>query len=182
MRKSRRQIVNRLAEAAGLILVTLDLLMFFAIYRPLVGMTAEAVRSHAGLRQTIRNQQVRFDVMKKYEAAIPAAKKDLEDFTAHRAPDRRQASSTVAHLIHRFADASKVKVSTIGYHFDSEHTGPLERMAIEINVQGSYPDLIKFSHAVETSDSIFLIREFTMVPGENGMLAMRLGADLYLTP
>ena len=183
MRKSRRQIVNRIIETTGIGLVALDLLVFFAVYRPLGNKIDVEARRHAELRQTIRNQQVRVDVLKKYEAALPQAGKGLEDFTTNRTPSRREAYSTAAHLIHKVADASGVKVSSTAYRLDMEHHDPLERLELDINVQGSYPGLLKFSHALETANDFILVREFTFTPGEeNGALGLRLGADLYLTP
>jgi Tfp pilus assembly protein PilO len=164
--------------------VALDLVVYFAIYRPLENQVESAARSHAALRQTVRNQQVRVDLLKKYEAALPQAGKGLEDFTTHRTPSRREAYSTAAHLIHKVADASGVKVSSMAYRLESGHNDPLEKLGLEINLEGSYPSLLKFSHALETDNNFILVREFMFTPGGgmNGALALRLGADLYLTP
>jgi len=158
-------------------------LVFFAVYRPLGERVGAETRRHAELRQTIRNQQVRVDLLKKFEAALPRAGKGLEDFTTNRTPARREAYSTAAHLIHKAADDSGVKFSTVGYHFDKEHHDPLERLTIEINAQGPYMSLLKFSHALETASDFILVREFNITPGgDNGALGLRLEADLYLTP
>lgn len=183
MRKSRRQIANRIIEAAGIGLVALDLLAFFAVYQPLGDKLVVEERHHADLRQTIRNQEARVDLLKKFEAALPQAGKGLEDFTTNRTPSRREAYSTAAHLIHKVADAAGVKVSTLGYRLDTEHHEPLERLELDINAQGSYSGLLKFSHGLETANDFILVREFTFTPGdEKGALGLRLGADLYLTP
>jgi Tfp pilus assembly protein PilO len=163
--------------------VALDLLVYFAIYRPLGNKVDEVARSHAALRQTVRNQQVRVDVLKKFEAALPQAGKGLADFSAQRTPSRREAYSTAAHLVHKVADASGVKVSSMAYRLDPGHNDPLERLGLTINLEGSYAGLLKFSHALETDNNFILIREFIFTPGgENGALGLRLGADLYLTP
>jgi Tfp pilus assembly protein PilO len=162
--------------------VALDLLVFFAIYRPLGDKVDGEARIHTKLRQTVRNLQVRVDLLKRFEAGLPQAGKALEDFTSNRTPARREAYSSAAHLIHRVADASGVKVSTMAYRLDIEHNDPLERLALEINLQGPYAGLMKFSHALETANDFILVREFDFTPGENGALSLRLGADLYLTP
>jgi Tfp pilus assembly protein PilO len=182
VRKSRRQIVNRIAEAAGVGLVALDLLVFFTLYRPL-GRKVDAVeRVHAGSRQTVRNEQVRVELLQRYEAALPQAGKGLQDFTANRTPSRREAYSTAAHLIHKVADAAGVKVASMGYHLDVEQKEPLEQLALDINLQGPYAGLVKFAHALETDNHFILVREFNFTPGDSGALELRLGADLYLTP
>ena len=183
MRKSRRQIVNRIVEATGVGLVALDLLVFFVIYQPLGRKIDGEERGHEQLRQTVRNQQVRVDILKKYEAALPQAGKGLEDFTTDRTPSRREAYSTAAHLIHKAADASGVKVSSTAYRLDMGHNDPLERLELEITLDGPYPNLLKFSHALETANDFILIREFNITRGEEGgALGLRLGADLYLMP
>ncbi|HXW16061.1 MAG TPA: hypothetical protein VEN79_16255 [Terriglobia bacterium] len=183
MQKSRRQIINRIAEAIGVGLVALDLVVFFVIYQPLGSKIDREERSYDQLRQTVRNQQARVDIMKKYEAALPKAGKGLEDFTTNRTPSRREAYSTAAHLIHKTAEASGVKVSSTGYRLSMGHNDPLERLELDINLQGPYASLLKFSHTLETANNFILIRDFNFTPGEEGgALGLRLGADLYLMP
>jgi len=162
--------------------VALDIVVFFAAYRPL-GMRLEAEeRHHAELRQTVRNQKVRVDRLKKYEAALPQAGKGVGDFMTNRIPPRREAFSTAAHLIHKAADAAGVRLSGSAYRLNVEHKDPLEQLEITINAQGSYPGLLKFSHALETANDFLLVREFNFAPGEKGDLGLRLSVDLYLTP
>ncbi len=169
-------------EGIGLGVVALDLVVFFVIYRPLGNQLDGEVRHHEALRQTVRNQQVRVDLLKRFEAKLPEEGKGLEDFTTHRTPSRREAYSTAAHLVHKVADASGVKVSSMGYRLDTEHNEPWERLGLEINLEGSYASLLKFSHALETADDFILVREFNITPGDNGTLGLRLGADFYVTP
>jgi len=182
VRKSRRQIVNRIVEATGLGLVALAILVFFAVYRPLGNRLEAEERRHAELRQRIRNQKIRVEQLKKYEAALPQAGKGLGDFMTNRIPPRREAFSTAAHLIHKAADAAGVKLSGSAYHLNLEHQDPLGQLEIIINAQGSYAGLLKFSHALETANDFVLVREFAFTPGDKGDLSLRLGVDLYLTP
>lgn len=183
MRKSRRQIVNRIIEATAVGLVALDLLIYFAVYRPLGEKLGVETHRHAELRQAIRNQQVRVDVLRKFETALPKAGKRLEEFSTNRAPSRREAYSTAAHLIHKTTDAAGVVLTSTAFRLDTEHHDPLERLGVEINAQGSYEDLLKFTHALETANDFILVREFNLTPGGvNGTLGLRLGVELYLTP
>jgi len=164
-------------------LIALDLLVFFVIYQPLGVRIAEVTGKHEGLRQTIRNEQIRVDVLTKYEAALPAAGKELEDFSAQRTPSHREAYSAAAHLIHRLADASGIKIAGMAYHLDTEQHDPLQRLALEVSLEGPYASLLKFSHGLETANEFISVREFNFGPqGDKGALQLRLGADLYLTP
>ncbi|MGA3328609.1 MAG: hypothetical protein ABSF45_29520 [Terriglobia bacterium] len=184
MRKSRRQIVNRVIETTGVGLVVLDLLVFFAVYRPLGDKLDVEARRRTELRQTVRNQQLRVDLLKKFEAALPQAGKGLEDFTANRTPSRREAYSTASHLVYKEAEDAGVKVSTLAFRpIERGHSDPMQRLELEMNVQGPYAGLLKFSHALETANNFILVRDFILAPGgDNGALGLRLGADLYLTP
>jgi len=167
----------------GVGLVALDVFVFFMVYQPMGRKIDGEERIHEQLRQTVRNQQVRVDILRKYEAALPEAGKGLDDFAKNRTPSRREAYSTAAHLIHKAADTSGVKVSSTAYRLDLGHNDPLERLELEITLQGPYPSLLKFSHALETANNFILIREFNITRGEEGgALGVRLGADLYLMP
>jgi Tfp pilus assembly protein PilO len=182
MRKSRRQIANRIVELAALGLVAMNLAVFFGVYRPLGEKLAGETRRHAELRQMIRNEQSRVELLDKFKNALPLTGKELEDFTSNRIPPRREAYSTADHLVHKVADASGVKVSTLGFRLEREQKDPLEQLALSINVQGPYEGLLKFSHALETANDFILLRGFTITPGDAGALGLRLDADLYLTP
>lgn len=161
----------------------LDLAAFFAIYRPLAVKLDSQAHHRAELRQSVRNLEVRVDVLKKYEAALPEVGKELDDFTSHRIPSRREGYSTADHLLHKVADACGVKLATVGFKLEPQHKDPLEHLELEINAQGPYAGLVKFAHTLETADEFMLVREFQFLPGENNEpLSLKLGADLYLTP
>jgi len=182
VRKSRRQIVKRIVEAIAVSVIALNILAFYLIYRPLGTQAAAEARHYTELRQSVRDLEVRVDRLEKFQAELPETGKALQDFMTNRIPPRRQAYSVAAHLVHKVGDAAGVKVMTMGYHLESEQHDPLERLALDINVVGSYAGLMKFSHGLETANDFMLVRQFTFVPGENGALNLRLGADLYLTP
>lgn len=70
----------------------------------------------------------------------------------------------------------------LAFRLDPDKADPLLRLGLEVTVQGTYLGLLKFAHALETSDNIILEREVFIAPGTAGILSMRLGADIYLTP
>lgn len=182
MRKSRRQIVNRVVEAIGLVLVAVDLLVFFVVYQPLGSEIATVQRRVEALRNTIRDQQVRVEVLNKFQESMPQTSKGLADFMTNRIPPRREGYSIADHLVHKVGDAAKVKIMGLAFRLDPDKADPLLRLGLEVTVQGTYLGLLKFAHALETSDNIILEREVFIAPGTAGILSMRLGADIYLTP
>lgn len=190
MRKSRRQIANRIIETLGVGLVVLDLVVFFAIYRPLGGKLDALVSRDARLREAVRTEERRLDLLQKYEAAFPDTDKELQEFTRNRVPSRREAFSVAAHLIHKVASAAGVNVTTLIYRLDSEHHEPLQRLSLDISLQGPYAGLLKFAHDLETANDFMLIRQFSFTPGGQDAppgagappIALRLMTDLYLNP
>jgi Tfp pilus assembly protein PilO len=182
VRKSRRQIANRVAEAIGLTLVAADLLVFFVVYQPLGNEIVTVERRVEDLRKTIRDQQIRVEVLKKYQDAMPEAKMGVADFMTNRIPPRREAYSIADHLVHKVGDAANVKIMGMAFHLDPDKTDPLLKLGLEVTVQGTYTGMMKFAHGLETANSIILEREFFIAPGTAGVLSLRLGADIYLTP
>jgi hypothetical protein len=51
-----------------------------------------------------------------------------------------------------------------------------------INVEGTFPALLKFAHALETATDLVVIDNFNLVAGDSNTLELRLAAGLYLTP
>ena len=182
MRRSRRQIVTRILEITGLGLVILDIALFFGAYRPLEKKLAVEQEKYAAGRQNIRAQQARIERLAKFQDALPHAGDQLHDFVAASIPPRKRGFSQAAHLIRQVTEASGVLLTSVDYRLDSKHLEPLERLGVDINVDGPYLKILKFAHALETAKEFILIREFTLASGEGGNLSLRLLADLYLTP
>jgi Tfp pilus assembly protein PilO len=182
VRKSKRQIIRRIVEGLAVGLVALNILTLYVVYRPLGDRVNAEARHYTELRQSVRNMESRVDRLGKFQEALPQSEKELQEFATNRVPSRRQAYSVAAHLVHRVADAAGVKLMSTVYRLDSDQHDPLERLSLGINAAGSYSGLVKFSHALETANDFLLVREFSLVPGDNGALSLRLDADLFITP
>ncbi len=182
MRRTQRQIVKRIVEITGLGLVVLDVVLYFAAYRPLGYRIASEQQQYSETRQSVRDQEVRIERLEKFQAALPQAGEQLKDFTAAGIPPRKRGFSQAAHLLRQVSDASGVQVTNVVYRLDSKHQDPLERLGLDITVDGPYSKIVKFSHGLETAKEFILIREFSLAAGENGTLGLRLVADLYLIP
>jgi Tfp pilus assembly protein PilO len=184
VKKSRRQIVNRILEAVAIALVVINIGVYFGLYAPLESKLESAEREHERLRQTVRDQEARLEILKKYQSGFPQLDKGLSDFMTNRTPSRREAYSTAAHLVHKIADAAGVKVEMMGYRLNPpEHNEPLEQLDLDINLDGQYANLVKFGHALETANNFIVVREFNFTPnGDNQPVSLRLGAEFFVTP
>ena len=61
-------------------------------------------------------------------------------------------------------------------------TGPVLPLGAAINVEGSFPALLKFAHGLETAKDLLVIRSFSMMEGEDTPQQLHLLVDIYFTP
>lgn len=182
MGKSRRKTLVRIVEGVAVGLVLLDVVLYFALVRPLRSMrTAEEVR-YSATREHVQELKVRAARLEKFQTAVPETEDQLSAFIRSHIPPRRQGFSRAARLVRRLTEQAGVELSGVAYKLDSAADDPLERLGIEVEVEGPFPSLLNFSHALETASDFIVVREFAFEPAEGGGVALRLGADLYLTP
>jgi hypothetical protein len=180
MGKSRRRTVTRILEGVAVGLVLLDVVLYFALVRPLRSMrTAEQVR-YSATRERVRELTVRAVRLEKFQTAVPETEDQLGAFMRSHIPPRRQGFSRAARLVRRLTEQAGVQLSGVTYKLDSSADDPLERLGIEVEVEGPFPSLLNFSHALETTTDFIVVREFAFEPTEGQGVALRLGADLYL--
>jgi hypothetical protein len=182
LKRTRRQTVIRVFEIAGAFLVGVDALLYFGVYRPVQAMVSAQQQEFAASRRRILDGEVRIEQLKTFLQALPEAGDKLVSFEKEHAPPRRQGFSQAAKLVHLMTEQSGTELVSVGYKLDNSSSGPLQRLGVVINVAGPFPALLKFSHALETTSDFIVLRSFNIIPGEGGALALRLGADLYLTP
>jgi Tfp pilus assembly protein PilO len=182
VRKTRRQVLMRILERIGLGLVVLDVVFYFAAFRPVRTLVNREEQHYASARREALGEQARVAQLEKFRAALPDADKKVESFLHDHIAPRRSAFSHAADLLHDVTEASGAELSDVRYKLGTEKDEPLVSLNVDMNLQGSFSDLLKFAHALETADDLVLIREFTFVPGDNGELGLNLKAEMYLTP
>jgi hypothetical protein len=180
MSRSRRKTLIRVAEGVAVGLVLLDVVLYFALVRPLASMrTGEQVR-YSVTRARVRELRMRTARLEKFQTAVPETEKQLGAFVRSHIPSRRQGFSRAARLVRRLTEEAGVQLSGVSYILDSSVDDPLERLGIEVEVGGPFSSLLNFSHALETASDFIVVREFTFEPREGQEITLRLGADLYL--
>jgi len=182
VRKSRRQLLVRIVERVALALILLDVLLYFAMFRPVGNLVASAQQRYSATRRRIHEGQVRVERLEKFQQALPSAEEGIEAFKHDHVPPRRRGFSRAARLVRRVSEQSGIQFTNLAYRLDTGKGEPLERLGIEIDVEGSFAGLLKFAHALETASDFIVVREFSFEPGDGEALALRLAADLYLTP
>ena len=182
MRRTRRQSVSRAFEIIGVSLVLLDVLLYFVVFRPVEALVSSEQQQFTTLRRRIFEGETRIERMKQFQEALPEAGKRLSEFERDHTPPRRQGYSRAHKLVQAAAEQSATHLVSVGYKLDNSASGPVQRLGLVITVEGSFPALLKFAHALETASDFIVTRSFNIAAGDDDELALRLGADLYLTP
>ncbi len=182
MRKTRRQTLLRFFEKFGLGIVLFDIVFYFAAYRPVRGLVDSEQERYAAERHAVLRQQAKVARLENFRAALPEADQNVETFVKDHIPPNNSAFSRAAALLDDAAGASGAELSSRRYRLESAGNEPLRGLGLEVNAQGTFPELMKFADALETADDLVLIREFSFVPGDGGNLGLHLLAEMYLTP
>lgn len=182
MSKNRRRYWIRVVELTAVSVIILDAVVYLAVVRPLWKQVAANQRDRELVERRMVDERLQIARMRKTQSEMPATSKEIQAFFREHVPSRRHGFSSAERLIRKLSDESDLQLSEVSYHLDSSENEPLERLGLNITVQGAFPDLIRFVHALETNEVLVLVHNFAFQPVEKGTLALRLVADLYLTP
>ncbi|MGH9398116.1 MAG: hypothetical protein ACRD18_14850 [Terriglobia bacterium] len=182
MSQQRRKTWTRTAAKVILIVIALDVVLYAAVDQPLARLlTHEQERFTATRVQWLRQRDALARIEKR-DAALPVDHEQLQAFLKHHIPLRHEGFSRAAGLIQRLTQQSGVELTGIKYSLDKTHSEPLEHLGLETSVQGPFPNLLSFAHALETSSDFIVVRSFTFAGGDQGVLALHVKADLYMAP
>jgi len=182
MAKLRRKTLYRVLEAAALGLAALDLVVYVAVARPLQDAVKSQQERFSEIRRQVRLSEARVVRLQGELAALPVTSKEMKQFLTDHVPPRRRSYSRAAGLVHKLTQDSGVQLKQVAYRLDPNTKEPLERLGILVNVEGPFESLLRFMHSLETTDNFLLVRGIIFQPGDNGGLALRLLAELYVAP
>lgn len=182
MRRERRKKIIRFFEAAALAAVAIDLAVYFLAVRPLRDKVAQAEDSYHQASMRIQLQKVQVARLEKLQATLPAADDKLQDYLKEHVPSRQRVFSDAARLVRMLTQNSGVKLDNVSYKLNSEKGEPFDQLGLDVTVEGSFTNLLKFAHSLETSDDLILVRNFTFAAGQGNTVNLRVGGVLYLTP
>jgi Tfp pilus assembly protein PilO len=178
---TRKKLVRAIQSAAVAVLA-LDLVVYLAVVRPLSNTAADEQRRFVSSRQGILRTQASIAQLQRELTLLPATDKDLQEFLDQHVAPRRRGYSRAAGLVHQLTQDSQVNLKQVAYRLESDPKEPLERLGIQVNVEGPFESLLHFTHALETSSDFLLVRGVIIQPGESGGLSLRLLAELYVIP
>jgi Tfp pilus assembly protein PilO len=180
MRFSQSILVARIVERVAIALVLVALGVWLVIVRPFEDkLLAEqqAFRTARQQKLAAENRVARLEKIRVTDAGT-----ELKGFVNEHMPPRRRSFSKAADLVRRLTEDSGVQLSGVSYRLGEGKGEPLQHLGIEISVQGPFSNLLDFAHAVETSPDFLVLRGFSLETGDGNTLALRMAADLYVTP
>jgi hypothetical protein len=181
---AKRRNWKRTAIRIGLLLVVLDAVAYLVIERSLADLVAREEQQFVSTRLQLRGQRLALLRIQQRVNALPAEEKQLRGFMEKHIPRRREGYSRAAVLIENLTQRSDVELSGIGFgRVDDQQTdGPFRVLTVNANVQGPFANLLNFSHGLDTASDFLVVRSFKFETGNQGVLGLRLTADLYLMP
>jgi len=182
MKKNRRKALIRVLERAALGLIVLDVAVYFAAVRPLHSRTTAAESSYHLLLGQMTQRQERVERLEKFQKALPAADAQLTAFLGDHIPPRRHAFSDAAKLIRILTTRSGVQLDNVSYKLTAEKDEPLDRLSLNVTVEGPFANVLKFAHALESARQLILLKSFRFATAQGSAVSLQVGADLFITP
>jgi len=180
MRLRQSRLVARIVERVAVGLVLLALGFWLGVVRP----CEDKLRAEQQVYRNARQQKLAAEAqLARLEGIrVTDADEELKGFMSDHMPPRRRSFSKAADLVLRLTQESGVQLSGVSYRLGEVKGEPLHSLGIQVNVQGPFPSVMGFAHAIETSSDFLVLRSFSLEAGDGGAMTLRMGADLYLTP
>jgi hypothetical protein len=182
LHKSRRQIVIQVVEACAATLLLLNVVLYLVMLRPYQNRLAAEQQRFSAARARQHDAQIRVERLEKFQAALPGAGDKVAMFQHDHIAPRRRGFSRAAHLVRHVTEESGARLASVSYKLGSDRGSPLQRLSLEISVDGAFDSLVRFAHGLETADDFVLIRGFAFEPSEGAGLGLQFSVDMYLVP
>jgi hypothetical protein len=182
MASSRRRVLTQKLLKALLILIVLDAVVYFVVNRPLDMWVRDTQQRFTATRRAWLQERMRAAKLEKRAVALPAANDQVDTFIRKRVPPRRLGFSRAAKMVQELSQQSGVQLDSLSYRLQEKPSVPLDDLGIDVSIEGDFPKLIAFTHALETNQDLVVVRRFRFEQGDQGVLGLHLTADLYLLP
>jgi len=182
MTRHRRKLFIQVSEATAIGLLVLNAVLYFALVRPLRSMRASAESDYSATRARIQEARARVARLERYRVDVPRSEAELQEFLDKNIAVRRQGFSHAARMVRKMSEDSKVHLTGVSYKLTGPGKDPLAHMGLEFDVEGAFPDIMRFTHTLETSGDFFVLRSLSFTPAEGRTIAMHVSTELYLKP
>jgi Tfp pilus assembly protein PilO len=168
-------------EVVAVGVVLLNLAMYLIAVKPLSTLAQSEWQKMTDTRRKALKMESRVADLESYHEELPETVKAIETFQHDHVPPKRRGYAKAMRMVRNISEQSGVELFNVAFRTENEKKEPMKRLGIVVDIQGAYPNLLKFAHSLETSDQVVLLRDFSFYPNQGG-LGLRLNAEMYLTP
>ncbi len=179
--RQRRKALLRLAERLAMGLVALDILMYFALFRPLRSRLLDSYSTYSKTYAAILSDRAELEAMTRLKAELPTSNANFNKFLGNHIPPRREGFSDAMELLRKLSHDSGMQIDAVSYKLHDNKLEPLDRLGIRIEVEGTFAQVLRFVNEIETNKDFLQVRQFMFQLGDSGVLDLKMEADLYLT-
>jgi type IV pilus assembly protein PilO len=172
LRETRRKVKIALAAMGAL-----DVIALAVFFSPLVG-SESSRRDQLALRwQELQQKTREVEPLRGLDKKIPAARKEIDDFYAHRLPAQ---DSAISANLGKVASQSGVRIGSIKYVMKDPDIVSVRRVEIEADLAGDYLQLVRFINALERDQMFFLVNSVSLVGEQGGVVKLQMKLETYL--
>ena len=150
-------------------LAVANLVALYFVIRPPGGSTQELAQQALEMHSAIRQQQGVLDRTRLLASKIESGRGEGDQFMGNYFLPRRTAYSTIMAELNDLAGQSKITPRDSAYALDAvDGSDTLDMMQISANLEGLYPDVIRFINLLDKSDRLLIIEGLNATPQQSG--------------
>jgi hypothetical protein len=150
-------------------LAVANLVALYFVIRPPGGSTQELAQQALDMHSAIRQQQGVLDRTRLLVSKIESGRGEGDQFMGNYFLPRRTAYSTIMSELNDLAGQSKITPRDSAYALDAvDGSDTLDMMQISANLEGLYPDVIRFINLLDKSDRLLIIESLNATPQQSG--------------
>jgi hypothetical protein len=150
-------------------LAVANLVALYFVIRPPGGSTQELAQQALDMHSAIRQQQGVLDRTRLLASKIESGRGEGDKFMGNYFLPRRTAYSTIMAELNDLAGQSKITPRDSAYALDAvDGSDTLDMMQISANLEGLYPDVIRFINLLDKSDRLLIIESLNATPQQSG--------------
>ena len=164
------------------ILAAANLIAAGLIVFPPGGSAEELERQLASLQTQAASQRPQLVRTRQHVAAVEKGREEGDQFLGSYFLARRTAYSTLLSELVAAADESKIKPKEHAYSTEPiEGSDTLSMMTITANYEGSYANLMRFIHEIDSSPRLLIIEGLNAAPQQgSGILNISMKIDTFV--
>src|SRR5579864_8353857 len=164
------------------ILAAANLVAAALIVFPPGGSADELERQLASLQSQAASQRAQLVRTRQHAEAVEKGRQEGDQFLGNYFLARRTAYSTLLSELVSAADQSKVKPKEHAYSTEPiEGSDALSMMTITANYEGSYANLMRFIHEIDSSPRLLIIEGLNAAPQQgSGILNISMKIDTFV--